>query len=212
MNRRLRSILTLVAAFGVLVFAPAVLAQDAAAPADPTPKNPVRYSAFAVTPGAQATQVDIAVERWTTDAEREGLLKLLAGTSFDAGGQDKLLKALQAVTPRVGFIRTPNTMGWDLKYAKRATLPDGTTQVVIVTDKPVTVLSAGVGARVTEFPFTLIEMRMGKDGKGEGRILVATAASVKNGRLELQSYGSEPTKLTTVTESQKAPKPKPPSK
>ena len=59
---------------------------------------------------------------------------------------------------------------------------------------------------MTDFPFTLIEMRMGKDGKGEGKILAATAVSVKNGRLELQAYGSEPAKLTTITESQKVSK------
>jgi hypothetical protein len=212
MNRRFRSILTAAAAVGALTFMPTVLAQEPATPEAPTPKSPVRYDAFAVSPQGPAGQVNIAIERWTTDAERQGLLQVLAGASFNSGGQDKLLRALQQITPRVGFIRTPNSMGWDLKYAWRSTLPDGTRQIVIATDKPVSVLAAGVGANVTNYPFTFVEMRMGKDGKGEGKILAATAVAVQNGKLELQKYGAEPTRLTTITESQKQPKPKKPPK
>lgn len=191
--------------------APVAVAASAAEPAAaeaPSVKYPVRFSAFAVSmQQGQAGQVDIAIERWTTDSERKGLLDVLAGTEFKSGGQDKLLKALQAVEPRVGFIRVGTSMGWDLKYAWASTLPDGTRQIVIATDKPVSVLAAANSDDVLNYPFTLVEMRMGKDNKGEGRLLAATAVSVENGKLELKAYGLEPVKLTKITETQKQPKP-----
>jgi hypothetical protein len=214
MNRRFGVILRALAVAGALAMLTPVFAQQPAAPVGPTPKNPIRYAAFAVSMNqGKAGQVDIAIERWTTDAEREGLLKLVSGATKQVGGQDKLLKALQDITPRVGYIRVVNSMGWDLKYAWKNALPDGTRQIVIATDKPVTVFSAATSRRVTDFPFTLIEMRFGADGKGEGKILAATSISVENNRLELQQYGAQPVQLTTITEEHKAPKePKPKSK
>lgn len=208
-HRRSRTFLRIVAAVGTLAFAAPLLAQQPTAPDAPSPKNPIRYSGFAVSEQqGQAGQIDITVERWTTEAERKRVLELVAGSEFRSGGQDKLLQALQQITPRTGFIRAPNSIGWDLKYAWKSTLPDGTTQIVVATDKPVSVLSATVSTRVLDYPFTLIEIRMGKDNKGEGRILAATAVSVKDGKLALESYGLEPVKLTTVSEFQKKPKQK----
>jgi hypothetical protein len=54
-----------------------------------------------------------------------------------------------------------------------------------------------------DYPFTLIEMRMKPNEKGEGKMLAATSITVKNGRLELENYGQEPVRLTEITEKQK---------
>lgn len=54
-----------------------------------------------------------------------------------------------------------------------------------------------------DYPFSFVEMRMKPDGKGEGRLLAATAVDVKNGRLELENYGQEPVRLTSITEHRK---------
>jgi hypothetical protein len=207
MSRGFRSVLKTAAVVAAVAIAAPILAQQPAVPGGPTAKNPIRYSAFAISMNrGKAGQVDIAIERWSTDAEREGLLKLVSTATRQAGGQDKLLRALQDISPRVGYIRAVNSLGWDLKYAWKSTLKDGTRQIVIATDKPVSVFSAGTGRYVTDFPFTLIEMRMGDDGKGEGKLLAATSISVENNRLELQQYGAQPVQLTTITEEHKAPK------
>jgi hypothetical protein len=149
-----------------------------------------------------AGRVEIAIERWSTDQERQGLIEILAGASFKSGGQDKLLKALQKVKPRAGYIRTPNSLGWDIQYARENKLADGMRQIVIATDKPVSFLAAASGARVMDYPFSFVEMRMKPNDKGEGRLLVATAVDVKNGRLELENYGQEPVRLTTITQEE----------
>ena len=167
----------------------------------PTKKDPMRFSAFAVSmPTGRSGRVEIAIERWSTHAERKALLELVAGTSFNAGGQDKLLSALQKIKPRAGYIRTPNSLGWDIQYAREFALPEGVRQIVIATDKPVSFLAAAAGARTMDYPFSFVEMRMKPDGKGEGRLLAATAISGKNGRVELENYGQEPVRLTTITQ------------
>ena len=166
----------------------------------PTEKEPLRFSAFAVQMNAGvAGDLEIAIERWSTDAERQALLNLVGQTTDR--NQDKLVKALQDIKPRVGFIRTPNSMGWDLKYAWEAKTADGKRQIVIATDKPVSFLAVAAGTRTLDYMFSLIEMQF-PDGqsKGEGKLLGQTSISVKNGRLELELYGNEPTRLTQITE------------
>lgn len=202
-DRVCRMGMAIVAGAALALVTPVAARQDMA-PDAPTKKDPLRFTAFAVSlPQGKAGTVDIAIERWTTDEERASLLDLLAGASFKAHGQDKLLKALQKIEPRTGFIRAPNTLGWDLRYAREHLLPDGVRQIVIATDKPVGFLAAARGARVMDYPFSFVEMRMKPDGKGEGRLLVATAVDVKNGRLELENYGQEPVRLTSITEHRK---------
>jgi hypothetical protein len=168
----------------------------------PTEKDPLRFSAFAVQMEAgMSGVVDIAIERWTTDAERQALLALVNATTDKPQDQDKLLKALQDVKPRVGFIRTPNSMGWDLKYAYESQLPDGSRQIVIATDKPVSFLAAASQARTMDYAFSLIEMRFpAGSNKGEGKLLGQSSIAVKNGKLEVELYGQQPTRLTTITE------------
>jgi hypothetical protein len=172
----------------------------------PTPKDPIRFRAFAVSMQAGAAGVvEIAIERWTGDDERKGLLEVLKGANFNEGGQDKLLEALQKVKPRTGYIRTPNSLGWDLKYAKEFHMPDGTRQIVIATDKPVSFLAARNASRSMDYPFTFVEMRIKPnddkgEAKGEGRLLAATAVSFKDGKLALENYGQEPVRLTTITQ------------
>ena len=145
--------------------------------------------------------IDIGIERWTTDAERASLLDAVAGTKEARSSQDKLVRILQDVKPRAGYIRSARSVGWDIMYARENLLPDGTRQIVIVTDKPVTFWAAANSARTMDYPFTMVEMRFppGAD-KGEGKLLNQTSISTKNGRLELEIYGQEPTRLTQITQ------------
>ena len=59
-----------------------------------------------------------------------------------------------------------------------------------------------------DYPFTLIEMRMKPNEKGEGKMLAATSITTKNGRMELENYGQEAVRLTEITEQQKKDKKK----
>lgn len=168
----------------------------------PTAKDPLRFSAFAVNlQGGLAGRVDIVVERWSTEEERQSLIALVQTSVDRPHGQDKLLDALHDIKPRTGFLRTPNRLGWDLKYAHQNALPDGGRQIVVVTDKPVSFFAARNQTRTMDYPFSLIEMRFPAGAsEGEGKLLAQTSLIVKNGRLEIEIYGQEPTRLTTITE------------
>jgi hypothetical protein len=112
--------------------------------------------------------------------------------------------AVQMNAGASGVIWTANSIGWDLRYAKEFHLPDGTRQVVLATDKPVSFAAAYADSESLDYPFGLVEMRFPKDSnKGEGKLLARTAVSTKNGRLEFELYGSEAIRLTTITESTK---------
>lgn len=198
MSLRLRLLAGLVPALALLV---PVAAQQPADVWAPTTKEPLRFTAILATQGSDMGHMgraDIVIERWTADAERKSLVDLLAVTTFKSGGQEKLLKALQGVKPRTGYIRTPNSLGWDLRYARDNVQPDGTRQVVIATDKPVSFGAAYAGAESLDYPFSFIEMRIGADNKGEGKMLARSAVDVKDGHLQLENYGDEPIKLTEV--------------
>jgi hypothetical protein len=155
------------------------------------------FSAFAVNMGSgpRAGMVEIAIERLSSPAERE---KLIA--AFVEKGQDGLLNDLQKVKPRVGFIRLPQTLGYDLQYAYRFVNADGTSRLVIATDRKISFAEARNQPRTMDYPFTLIEMRLDKDGNGEGRMAVATKIQKsKDGKtIELENYGISPVALNEI--------------
>ena len=212
MRNQLHALRIAAAIAAVLVLGVPTGAQQPGKPAGtptetPTKKDPLRFTAFNVSMTTGVAGVtEIVVERWSTDAERTKLLGLVETAKWGEGGQRKLLDALQKVKPRVGYIRTPNSIGWDLRYAIENTMPDGTRQLVIVTDKPVSFAAAASQSDAMDYPFTLVEMRMKPNEKGEGKMLAATSILTKNGRLELENYGQEPVRLTEITEKQKTKK------
>jgi len=143
--------------------------------------------------GANAV-VDIKVDRWSTDEEREKLI-----TTFLEKGPNKLLDTLQDLK-KIGYIRLPNTLGYDLHFARSTALPEGGRKIVIATDRPIGFAEARNQPRTIDYPFTLIEIRLKPDGTGEGKMSVATKISMnkKTKTVELENYSSEPVRLTNV--------------
>jgi hypothetical protein len=178
-----------------------VAAQDAV-------KTPMTFTAFAVnlnqppSMGGQrlpsAGTVQITLDRFSSSEERETLV-----AAFKEGGQNALLRALQRVNPRVGFIRTPNSIGWDLRFAYREVNDDGTSRIVIATDRRVDFWEARNRPRVNDFPFTLLEMRLDKAGSGEGRMAVAARITkARDGEtIEIENYGTSPVALNNISMS-----------
>jgi hypothetical protein len=158
-----------------------------------------RYVALAVnlggTPGPTgAGTVEITIDNWSTDAQRDQLMKTLIEK-----GPEKLLDTLQKM-PRVGSIRTPNSIGYDLHYARKNPLEDGGDQIILATDRYIGFWEAANRPRTVDYPFTLIEMRVGKDGVGEGKMSLFTKITYdkKKNQIVLEDYGSQPVLLTQV--------------
>jgi hypothetical protein len=55
-------------------------------------------------------------------------------------------------------------------------------------------------ARIVDYPFTLIEMRLDKNNKGQGKMAVATKITLSKDKqhVELENYSSEPVRLTSI--------------
>jgi hypothetical protein len=157
---------------------------------------PEKYNATAINMGSgpSAGRVLISVEKWSTAQDREKLL-----TVFREKGPDKLLDALIDM-PKVGYLRLPTTLAWDLRYAFQTPLPEGGRRVLLITDRPVSMAEARNNPRVTDYPFTLIEIRFDKAGVGVGKMSVATKISLSKDKttVELENYTIEPVRLTEV--------------
>lgn len=180
----------------------------AAAPqVEPTLSVPLRMSAFAVSMGTVATGanavVDIRITRWSTEKERENLI-----TTAVEKGQDALLRALQKM-PDHGKISIPGwtgpdphnaRLGWVLHYAFVTPGEDGGYRIGIATDRYIGMWEARNQPRTIDYPFSLIEIRLGKDGKGTGKMAVATKIDFdkKKKQLVLENYSSEPVRLNEV--------------
>jgi hypothetical protein len=148
---------------------------------------------------ATTTRVDIRIERWSNDQEREQLLDILREQASTSATNRRLLRALQGM-PRVGFIRTPGALRWNLRYAQQQPLEDGGRQVVIATDRPIDFWEARNRPRVSDHPFTILELRLDNDGRGEGKMLAHTRILIdrRTSNLVLEDYALLPVRLSQI--------------
>jgi hypothetical protein len=179
-------------------FAVASSLGGARAPGDQELSAPLRLTAWAVNmsniaTGANST-VDIAIERWSTEDERQKLI-----TTFKEKGASKLLDTLQDLK-RVGYIRLPTSIGYDLHFARQVALDEGGQKILIATDRKIGFAEARNQPRTIDYPFTLIEIHLSREGKGEGKMSLATKISYnkKENVLELENYSTEPVRLQNV--------------
>ena len=140
-------------------------------------------------------ELDLIIERWSTDQEREQLQGVLA-----ENGGTALLQALQQIRPRVGYVRSSRLPTWEVQFAQSSSLPDGGRRIVLATDRPLTAAERSKHNRTEEYEFLLVEIRLDKQGKGEGRTAEGTKVRFnKDTRsLEIDQYSAEPVKLINV--------------
>jgi hypothetical protein len=144
---------------------------------------------------ATAGSLDIVVERWSSDEERDRLRSALA-----LEGSDALLTALRKIRPRAGYIKGPFEIGWNVKYAREQPTPDGGRSIILGTERPMSFWEAVNRPRSADYQFTLAEIRLNKDGKGEGKIVTPAKISwnQETEAIEITNYGTEPVRLTRV--------------
>ena len=159
------------------------------------------FTAFAINmnSGPKTATVDISIERWSTDAERDALLAILVEEKDKYKANQALLKALQKM-PKAGYIRTPQTLAWDLRYARQNPMEEGGRQIVVATDRPIGFWEARNQPRTMDYPFTILELRLNKEDKGEGKMLAGTQIYIdkKTKNLVLENYGQQPVRLNEI--------------
>ena len=144
---------------------------------------------------ARTNTIDIVIERWSTPEEVSNFRAVLQR------GDDKLLSALQKTKPRCGFVRTSTSIGWDIYYARETPLPDGGKKIVIASDRPVGIWEARNSGRSMDYQFSLAEIRLPKEGKGQGKAIPRAQLTFdkETNTLEIENYQREPVRLNEVT-------------
>jgi hypothetical protein len=157
-----------------------------------------QFTGFAINmnSGPKTGVIDFTVSRWSTDEERAQLLAIIKENPKDPN--EKLLTALQKL-PKVGFIRTETSLGWDLHYAHQSLLDEGGRRVVLATDRPIGFWEARNNTRSMDYSFTLVEIHLDKNDTGSGKILAGTKIYVdKKNNVVLENYGQQPIRFNDI--------------
>jgi len=187
-------------------------------------ESALRLRATAIGGGAPSAPWTIELSRWSTEAERSPLLAALsapppappvaslpAGRAAGRGGRGgrgvapppsplaRLTTAVKAA-PTLGFIWGDGVTGYSIKYAWRASSPEGAERIVLVTDRRLGAHAPDWGpssSTGTEAGFTLVEMQISGKGMGEGKTSLASTVGVDatSGTLALDGYAAAPVML-----------------
>jgi hypothetical protein len=160
-----------------------------------TTGEPEEFTAVAIVNnnlGSGAGTVLIQVTRWSPDAERAKLVTVLMEK-----GPMALLEALRDTRP-TGRIRTPDSLGYDLHYAHQTPGEDGGRRIVLATDRPIGFWEATRRPRTIDYPFTIIQMQIGPDGRGQGTMSYFTKILAHDNIIELENFATSPVMLTEI--------------
>jgi hypothetical protein len=157
--------------------------------------SPEHFTAAAINMNRGAAgSIEIQVDRWSTDAQRDRLVKALL-----TKGDSKLLDTLQDM-PVVGHFNSPGRLGIDIRFARHTPGEDGGERVVLVTDRRIGFFEAANQPRSIDYPFTVIELQLNRDGEGEGKMSIATKViyDKKKNTITLENFELQPVMLTQV--------------
>lgn len=147
-------------------------------------------------PGGRSFTITMTVERWTTPEE---VRKLLA--TFKERGKEALLEELRGM--KAGFIRPPAFVRWPSWEVDVATTFEGPEGRVVrfFTERPIAFEEAYFNTRSKDFEFGVVELVIGKDGKGTGAVVPAAKVDFNaEGKLEFETtpFATGPYKLMGV--------------
>ncbi len=159
-------------------------------------KEPIekfRARAVSLDRGA-AKNLDIVIYEWTTPEERQALLQ-----TFLDGGSKALYDALDDQSEK-GYVKLPQTLGYDMQYAWQVEV-EGKRRIVLATDRPMGFIELARNTRSTDYNVSLVVLELDPEtGEGEGLAMGGAELSIdqETGRLNIEFRGTQPTKLTNV--------------
>ena len=142
--------------------------------------------------GSGATTLIIQINRWSTEPERAKFLVALRNEG------PKAAVAEMNRARSVGTIRSPGSLGYDLRYAQQTQGEDGGRQILIMTDRPLSFLETWHHTRSTDYPFTVIQMDMKRDGRGQGTLTDYAKLLAMGKFVEIENLSTAPIKLTQI--------------
>jgi hypothetical protein len=142
--------------------------------------------------GVGLTPLTIRIRRWTGEEEEARLMATLREK-----GQSAFLDALLDAKA-VGSISTPTSLKYDFFYAAQSALPEDGRRIMLISDRPMTPMERASAARSRDYPFTVIELRLGKDGRGEGTLSQLVQLRLSGNILGIENLATGPMKLSEV--------------
>ena len=139
--------------------------------------------------------------RWSTDAERDKV------TAAAAKGDTALLDVLKGM-PTQGYVWTGESVGYQIRYAFKGTMPNGSERIILATDRPLgsfelTPWKPAPPASATAYAFTVVEIRVPKGGAGEAKTSLAAKVTTDTAAktLALDDYAAAPVIVKGVRRS-----------
>ncbi len=139
-----------------------------------------------------ALPVIIRIRRWTGEDEHVSLMRRL-----EKDGTEALVRDLQDAKS-AGSIGTPQDLPYDLRYARQYPLEGGGRRIVLMTDRPMSIVERFSASRTRDYPLTWIELKLDAESKGEGSILLAARLRLLGDVLGIEDYANQPAKLAEV--------------
>jgi hypothetical protein len=167
--------------------------------------NPTAPSAAAPSPSAVAGRGGAA--RGARGGAGRGRGGAARGGRGDASVALSPVAALTAAigrAPTIGYIWTSDITGYSIKYAYHASLPDGSERIILATDRRLgaytTAWKPAAATPVTDYEFTLFEIRLDSKGLGEGKTSLTTKVILDSeaGTLALDGYAATSAILQNV--------------
>ena len=173
--------------------------------ADPLPAQeeelPLNFDAVAVNmsnlgPRGQA-RLQIRVDRWSTDEEREKLTEALKAQTGQS--RDRALANTLFEKESVGTIRESRTLAYDMRYS-RVIPSDAGRMIVMATDRRIAFAEAWRATRTLDYNVSLIVLNLDEEGRGDGQIMIGANFEwdEANDQLVITNFASEPIRLTRV--------------
>lgn len=141
---------------------------------------------------AGLTPLTIRITRWTGDEENQRLLDTLREK-----GQGAFLDALLD-SKSVGYIATPTSLRYDFFYARQLPAAEGGRRIMLISDRPMTVGERTSAARSRDYPFTVIDLRLDKEGEGDGTLAQLVQLKLLGNIFGIENLASSPMTLSDV--------------
>jgi hypothetical protein len=161
-------------------------------------KGPIeRYTATTANVAAPGEPVTIELLKWSTDADRDKLLSVLAWYGD---------KEVAGAMPTFGYLWTgTSATGYSIRYAYKVAAADGSQRIILLTDRKLGAWTPDTWKPVAagtpdDRPFSVIELRVNRAGQGEGKASVTTKTvlDAASKSLALDNYAAQPVILKGV--------------
>ncbi len=144
-------------------------------------------------PGSQTAFLTLQLDDETSPVELATDVEL-----FRKSGQKAVIARWQKQRPVVGRLLEAGQLGRDLRVAHTESLADGGRRITLFYDREITFSEMRHMSRTREYPVTWIELEIGADGRGQGKLVPVGRLKLVDGHLAIDKWGIQDVRLNDV--------------